>query len=156
MQLKVWKLGENDPVQVVSFQSEALRIVKRLVNELTLLFVDHVVVADQLLVPLRLAHLVRLLRYAAGDEGVTDSYESFLYEIHLIHFLILVVNYLIVNVVLKLSGQKALRDFIQQADILLLVALRVVEEALECRYHVLEQEVDCDLHFSFIWHVFET
>lgn len=112
MQLKVWKLCEYDPVQVISLQGEALRIVKRLVDELTLLFVDHVVVADQLLVPLRLAHLVRFLRYAAGDESVTDSYESFLYEVHLIHFLILVVNYLIVNVVLKLPWQEALSDFI--------------------------------------------
>jgi hypothetical protein len=61
MQLEIRKLGEYYIVEVVTLQSETHRIIESHVNELTLFLVDHIVVADQLLVPLRLTHLVGLV-----------------------------------------------------------------------------------------------
>ena len=61
MQLKIRELGEYYIVEVVTLQSETHRIIQSHVNELTLFPVDDIVVADQLLVTLRLAHLVGLV-----------------------------------------------------------------------------------------------
>lgn len=90
-------------------------------------------VADQLLGALSLAHLVWLVRYTTGNQGVTDANESFLNEVHLVDFLILIINYLIEKIVLKAAWKESLGDLEQQVDVLLLVqrALGVVEEPLE-------------------------
>jgi hypothetical protein len=61
MQLEIRELGEYYIVEVVTLQSESHRIIESHVNELTLFLVDDIVVADQLLVTLRLAHLVGLV-----------------------------------------------------------------------------------------------
>ena len=64
MQLKIWELGKYYIVEVVTFQSESHRIIESHVYKLTLFLVDDIVITDQLLVPLRLAHLVGLVGYA--------------------------------------------------------------------------------------------
>jgi len=61
MQLEVRKLGKYYIVEVVALQRKTHRIVESHVYELTLFLVDDIVVADQLLVPLSLAHLVGLV-----------------------------------------------------------------------------------------------
>jgi hypothetical protein len=69
-------------------------------------------VADQLLIPLCFCHFVGLARDAARDESVTDTNESFLYEIHLINFLVLIVNDVIVDVILKATRKETLCDHV--------------------------------------------
>ena len=64
MQLEVRELGKYYIVEVVTLQGESHRVIESHVNKLTLFLVDDVVIADQLLVPLCLAHLVGLVGYA--------------------------------------------------------------------------------------------
>ena len=142
-------------MQVIPLEGEALGIVECLVNELALPLINDVVVANELLVPLGLGHLVRLVGDAAGNQSVTDTNESFLNEVHLVHLLVLVVDYVVVQVVLESSGQEPLRYLEQQADVLLLVALGIVEKAPERRYHVFEQIIDSNFDLDFIRHIMQ-
>lgn len=133
MQLEVRELREYHVVKIVALQRKTHGIIESHVYELTLLLVYDIVVADQLLGALSLAHLVWLVRYTTGNQGVTDANESFLNEVHLVDFLILIINYLIEKIVLKAAWKESLGDLEQQVDVLLLVqrALGVVEEPLE-------------------------
>ena len=107
-------------------------------------------IANELLIPLRLGHFVRLVRDARRYQSVTDANKALLNKIHLVDLLVLVVNYVVVQVVLEPSRQEALRNLKEQADILLLVTLGVVEEPTERRYHVFEQIINCNLDLDFI------
>ena len=75
-----------------------------MIDKLTLLLVDHVVVTDKLLITLSLAHFVRLGGDPTGYKGVTDTNEPFLNKVHLINFLVLVINDVVVEVVLEAAG----------------------------------------------------
>jgi hypothetical protein len=154
MQLEVWELRKDHVVQIIALEREAHRIVKCHVNELTLLFIYHVMIADQLLTALRLTHLVWLVGYAAGDQGVSNSNKSLLNEVHLVDLLIFIVNDLIEDVVLKATRLESLGDLEQQANVLLLVerALGVVKEPPEGLDDVLEQVLDSDVDLHFVWH----
>ena len=121
MQLEVRELGEYYIVEVVTLQSEPHRVIESHVDELTLFLVDDIVVTNQLLVSLGLAHLIGLVGDATRNKCITDTYEAFLYKVHLINFLVFIVNYLIVQVVLKTARQEALGDLEQEAYVLLLV-----------------------------------
>lgn len=140
MQLEVGELREYHVVEIVTLQRESHGIIECHVNELTLLLVYDVVIADQLLAALRLAHLVWLVSYTTGDKCVTDANEPFLNEVHLVHFLILIINYLIEKIVLKATRKESLGDLEEQTYVLLLVqrALGVVKEPLERCDDVLE------------------
>lgn len=140
-----------------SLKSEALRIIQRFVYELALLFVYYVMVTDKLLSTLSFAHFVWFVGDTTGYESVTDSNESFLYEVHLIHFLIFVVNNTVVLVVLKASRKEALRNLEKKLDILLFIlwALGVIKKAPESCDHVMEEVVDCDFNFYFIRYITE-
>lgn len=61
MQLEVRELCKYYIVKVVALKRKTHRIVESHVYELTLFLVYDIVVADQLLVPLSLAHLVGLV-----------------------------------------------------------------------------------------------
>lgn len=140
VQLKIWEFGEDGIMQIGPLQCETFRVVQSFVYELTFLLIDHIVIADKLLISLCLTHFIRFWSYSTWDQSVTDSYEPFLNEIHLIHFLIFIVDYLIVNVVLKAPGQEALSDLEKKANVLLLVqgTLGVVKESPEGSDHIFE------------------
>lgn len=65
-------------------------------------------IANQLLVSLCFDHFVMLICYSTGQSCVTDTDETFLNKIHLVHFLILVVYYVVVNIILETSWKEAL------------------------------------------------
>ena len=109
LQLEVGELREHHVVQVVALQGESLRFVECLVNKLAFPLIDDVVVANELLVALRFDHFVMLIGYSAGQSCVTDTDEAFLNEVHLVHLLVLVVYYVVVNFILKTSWKEALR-----------------------------------------------
>ena len=138
MQLKIWELCEYYIMEVVTLEGEAFRVVQCLVNELTFFLIDNVVVANELLVPLSLAHFVGFRSNTTRDESVTDSNKALLNKIHFIYLLVLIVNYLVINVVLKMPGKEALGNFEEQADVLLLVqgALGVIEKTSKSCYHI--------------------
>lgn len=110
-------------------------------------------VADQLLIPLSLCHLVWLARDATRDKGVTDTNEAFLYEIHLVNFLVFIVNNVIVYIILKAAGQEALCDHIEQPYILLPVMLCIIKKSSKCCYHIPKQIINCNLKFDLVWHI---
>ena len=110
LQLEVGELRKHHIVQVVTFQCESFRFVECLINKLAFPLIDDVVVAYKLLSALLFNHFVMLIRYSTRQSCVTDTNKAFLNKVHLVHFLVLVVYYVVINIILKTSRQEALSN----------------------------------------------
>lgn len=110
LQLEVGEFCENDIMQIITLQCKTLGIIQCLVDKLAFPFVNYIVVANQLLVTLCFGHLVWLVGNTTVHVCVTDANEAFLYKVHLVHFLVLVIYYVVINIVKKTAWKEALGD----------------------------------------------
>ena len=99
----IWILNKNEVVQEFSCESETSCSFKGLVNEVTVWFVNYVVVTDHLSSSLLLRNDALSFSYTVRKQGETDSNESILNEIHFCNFLIFVINNSIIFACLKAS-----------------------------------------------------
>jgi len=71
--------------------------------------------------------------------------------------LVFIVNYLVIQIVLKAARQEPLCDLKEKAYVLLLIelALGVVKEAPESRNDVFKEVLNCDVNFDLVRHAVE-
>jgi len=92
VEFNVRKLRKNIVVQELAVHPVAVDVLKCQVNEVALLFVDDVVVANKLLALLDSPYFVEVLQDSLRVRIDSNSYFAFIYEIHFGHFLVLFVH----------------------------------------------------------------
>mmetsp|Transcript_18712 Transcript_18712/g.28684 ORF Transcript_18712/g.28684 Transcript_18712/m.28684 type:complete len:225 (-) Transcript_18712:1622-2296(-) len=132
-------LRKYDVVQILPRETESLGLLHGDVQEVTVLLVHYVVVADNLYSLLLLADLVVGRAELGGAEGEACPDEPLSNEVHLRHLLLLFVNDPVGSISrIELSGHEANHYFIEEH---LVIMHRPCEEPLEAPQNIEENEV---------------
>ena len=108
------------------------------VYKLRLLVVAHVVVADVAALIHYDPYFETLLRGILGVQVVTDTYRTFLKEVHLRHFIFFVVYYATTGLRQELARFQVEGDVVKELGVGVLAGF---EEVLELVEHVVEQKL---------------
>ena len=101
-------------VKEFSGQAKAFAIAKSHIQELTIFLVDNVVIANELLTLLLLRHNILSILLTRCKEGEADTDKTFLNEVKLRDFLILLIYYTVVIISHENSGHEPEGDIAQK------------------------------------------